>query len=134
MNKMEKFIVYAVAVLAVLGIFVIQFNQYNEIIVLKNGISNISSAPKFNDTVIQSNTLQAVFLTNGQVYFGKLSIENSKYFKLSDAFYSKEGGAITNTENITSAPHQPQSSMFIPAAQILFWENLSANSPILRSR
>src|SRR5580704_1073814 len=42
---------------------------------------------KFGTTLPNDSGYSAVFLTNGQVYFGKLSDANKNYVKLTDIFY-----------------------------------------------
>lgn len=39
------------------------------------------------ETTIDSDKYQAVFLSNGQVYFGRLSVVNSDYMKLTNVYY-----------------------------------------------
>src|ERR1039457_5003898 len=42
----------------------------------------------FNEnTTINKNEFQAIFLTNGQVYFGKLADLNNKYVTIKDVYY-----------------------------------------------
>lgn len=90
---------------------------------------------------VDTDSYQAVFLTNGQVYFGKLSDINSEYLQLSDVYYLQitqsqenqelqEGGNDANTDpqitlaKLGSELHGPQDSMYISRDQVLFWENL----------
>lgn len=77
---------------------------------------------------------QAVFLNNGQVYFGKLSNENGQYPKLRDVFYVQ----VTQPQNINlvklgSELHGPTDEMKISRTQILFIENLRADSQVVQS-
>ncbi len=41
---------------------------------------------------IDSNKYQAVFFTNGQVYFGRLKEASGGYYKLTDIFLSSSSG------------------------------------------
>lgn len=99
--------------------------------------------------LIPTNTYQAVFLTNGQVYFGKLQNLNSEYLVLSDVYYIQQStedtsatnkNANTNTESSDSSLkiirlgeeiHQPQNGMVIARDQVLYWENLRTDSRII---
>lgn len=83
---------------------------------------------------VDSSKLQAVFLVNGQVYFGKIKDLNKEYLKMSDIYYLRvnqqvQPGQPTNPNDITLAKlgcelHRPQDSMVINRAQVVFWENL----------
>lgn len=106
--------------------------------------------------VLQSPTLrinrgeyQAVFLTNGQVYFGKLSGLTGGYATLKDVYYLQSNDTSSSVQDSTSkdqkAPtsdsdmklvklgseiHGPEDQMEIARDQILFWENMKNNSKV----
>ena len=98
-------------------------------------------------TSIDDDTLQAVFLTNGQVYFGQLDTMGHGINKLSNVYYlqvtqdlqKQEGEEKQDTETNFSLVklgdelHQPTSNMYINMDQILFWENLETDSPIIET-
>jgi hypothetical protein len=98
---------------------------------------------------------QAVFLSNGQVYFGKLDYEH-KWVILRDIYYlqvTEDLQPASNNSNATpnqntsqnnqqqqiqlvklgSELHGPQDEMFIDKSQILFWENMKDDSKVLQS-
>lgn len=96
------------------------------------------------------NKLQAVFLTNGQIYFGNLSRHGVGYWRLDRAHYlqvSKTPAATSPNEKNGAAPqetrttlmklsddmHRPEDTMFIPASHILFWQNLRSDSPVAQA-
>ena len=90
------------------------------------------------------NSYQAVFLSNNQVYFGKLSGLNSQYPILSDVYYiqalmPQDLSGITKTKNklqlvkLGSELHQPQNIMYVNRDQILFIEPLKPDSNIVKS-
>lgn len=97
---------------------------------------------------IDNNKYQAVFFTNGQVYFGKLSPVNAHYFKLTDVFYiqaqeseaeAKESENPQQTSNqstdirlikLGSEVHGPDDEMIISKDQILFFENLKKDGKV----
>lgn len=99
------------------------------------------SALQGGGPAIDSGKYQAVFFTNGQVYFGKLSSVNSDYLKLTDVFYLQaQAGGDDDSENPQQASsgqgsnatliklgdeiHGPEDAMIISKDQVLFYENL----------
>lgn len=100
---------------------------------------------------------QAVFLNNGQIYFGHFSRSGISYWKLSDAYYIKvtkvpvaqpetkpgekknetpeppQEETRTTLVKVTDDLHGPENTMFIPASNILFWQNLRDDSSIVRA-
>lgn len=95
--------------------------------------------------VVDSNKYQAVFFTNGQVYFGKLQAVNQDYLKLTDIFYLQAAGddSANNPQNTTKDSnnnvqliklgdeiHGPEDEMIISKDQVLFYENLKTNSKV----
>jgi len=102
----------------------------------------------FNEnTNINTNEFQAVFLTNGQVYFGKLANLNNKYVTITDVYYlqvqqnsSLQGASSTTTPNsqvslvkLGSELHGPQDKMYIASGQMLFWENLKNSGKVVQA-
>ena len=98
--------------------------------------SNTSSA-------INKNEYQAVFFTNGQVYFGKLQNFDSDTLTLTDIFYLQAPPTTTssNPQPTSSASdvqlvklgnevHGPEDQMVINKSQILFYENLSKTGKV----
>lgn len=96
-------------------------------------------------SAINSNRFQAVFLTNGQVYFGRLSKGNG-YYKLSDVYYlqNKTGdksesdgqlGSAGDAELIKlgSEVHGPEDHMIIEKSQVLFFENLKSDGKVTKA-
>ena len=80
---------------------------------------------------------QAVFLTNGQTYFGRYYDRLGAYAKIEDVYYLQQGQS-TDTSGSTDTRllrrgrelHEPSSRMLIPKSAILFVEDLSDSSPI----
>jgi hypothetical protein len=93
---------------------------------------------------IESNKFQAVFFTNGQVYFGKLHTMNNDYMKLTDIFYLQAKTDSTTYQKTATDPsatgveliklgneiHGPEDSMVISKSQMLFFENLKSDSKV----
>jgi len=100
--------------------------------------------------LIQSDKFQAVFLTNGQVYFGKLSQENNSYMKVTNVFYLQRKASNsddkTNPQETAAQSandveliklgneiHGPEDTMVIPRDQILFYENLKSDGSVSKT-
>ena len=86
-----------------------------------------------------SNGYQAVFLTNSQVYFGKLSKRDSQFSVLKDIYYlqvNDAGGSPVAAENIAlvklgSELHGPLDQMMINRDHILLIEDLRDDSNVV---
>ena len=83
---------------------------------------------------------QAIFLDNGQIYFGKITHMDEKTITLEDVYYipSSANGQTINSQQINlvklgSELHGPTDEMFITFSHILFYENLSPESKVLQS-
>lgn len=87
----------------------------------------------------------AVFLSNGQVYFGKL-VHNNKYeLTLTDVYRLQvpDDMLILSQEQITTEPftlvrlnqevHGPTNNLFVNKAHLLFYEQLSNESSVVKS-
>ncbi len=82
--------------------------------------------------VIDRGAYQAVFLTNGATYFGKLQEQGDGWFLLSDVFYlSVSEGSGTQLIKRGSEPQGPKEPMIIPRQQVLFIENLRDDGDIV---
>lgn len=104
---------------------------------------NLQKTPSAS-IVVDSSKYQAVFFTNGQVYFGKLQSVNQDYLKLTDIFYLQAAGddSAKNPQNATKQSndvqliklgneiHGPEDEMIISKDQVLFYENLKPNSKV----
>lgn len=97
---------------------------------------------------VESNKYQAVFFTNGQVYFGNLQKLSGGYFKLTDIFYlqAKSANDSKNPQETSdqqasdvqliklgSEVHGPEDSMIINKDQVLFFENLKKDGKVSQS-
>ena len=80
---------------------------------------------------------QAVFLVNGQTYFGRYYDRIGAYAKIEDVYYLQQ----TTSSDLNAAAtsriirrgrelHEPSSRMLIPKSAILFVEDLTDASPI----
>ena len=79
---------------------------------------------------------QAVFLANGQTYFGRYYDRIGAYAKIEDVYYLQQTqGAtadITDTKVVRRGRelHAPAARMLVPKSAILFVEDLTPSSPI----
>lgn len=110
------------------------------------GISKLTQS----GTAIDGGKYQAVFFTNGQVYFGKLQQFGSEYMKLTDVFYlqTQAAGEDADSENpqqtsgnqsgatlikLGDEIHGPEDEMIISKDQVLFYENLKKDGKVSQS-
>jgi hypothetical protein len=98
---------------------------------------------------IDSSKYQAVFLTSGQVYFGKLQNSNGDYLTLTNVFYlqaktdattapnpqkaSSNSGSDVELIKLGNEIHGPVDKMVISHAQVLFYENLKPDGRVSQS-
>lgn len=88
---------------------------------------------------IDVSTYQAVYLTNGQMYFGKLQNTSGEYLTLKSAYMPQ---ATSNQAQDTSASALirvrdqlwgPTDSMAIRSSQVAFWQNLRDDSKVAQA-
>ena len=98
---------------------------------------------------IDNKKEQAVFLTNGQVYFGKVGDVNKSYLTLSNIYYlnvnqqvqpnQKDAAGNSASNNSISLVklgcelHGPVDRMVINRDQITFWENLKDDGQVSKA-
>ena len=76
---------------------------------------------------INSKDYQAVFLTNGQVYFGKMTAPGGDFYYLRHVYYltSPPGGKGGRTlAKLTNDVHGPEDEVIVNRSEILYVENL----------
>lgn len=96
-----------------------------------------------NKEAVGASGWQAVFLTNGQVYFGKIEKQNNDLIVLKDIYYLQvatspqpapaEGAAQQNLSlvKLGNELHGPKDAMKINMDQVLFTEELKADSKVV---
>jgi len=96
--------------------------------------------PKAEDSYVKSDRLQAVFLNTGQVYFGKVTALNGKYFVLTNIYYlqtSNSGSSSSSTSvqlvKLGCELHEPLDQMVINRDQVTFWENLGTDGQVAKA-
>lgn len=104
---------------------------------------------------VNNDEYQAVFLTNGQVYFGKISSINKDELTLDHIYYlqvqqsvqpatngtsntTTNGAAQTNNSQVSLAKlgselHGPEDHMYVERSQVLFWENLKDSGKVVQA-
>jgi hypothetical protein len=113
-----------------------------------NNVDKASQYLKLSDSAINSSEYQALFLTNGQVYFGKLSNLGAKYVTLTNIYYlqvqqslqqaqSTVNDTSSNTQvslaKLGSELHAPEDKMQVSSEQVLFWENLKPSGKVAQA-
>jgi hypothetical protein len=91
------------------------------------------------------NRWQAVFLTDGQVYFGRLDDYNRNFVVLNEVYYLKfsrglqqDGEEALSERNLNliklgGEAHGPEGEMYIARNHILFIENLKESSKVTQA-
>lgn len=91
---------------------------------------------------IDPDKYQAVYLMNGQLYFGKLSRADDTHLKLTNVYYlqaktaedeesQQNGGSTANNFQLirlSNAIYGPNDEMIISEDQVLYYQNLTDNS------
>lgn len=97
------------------------------------------------DKYVNTSKYQAVFLTNGQVYFGNIKQLSNDFIRLDNIYYLTQG-TTTDTSGTTTASgnytlvklgcqqiHDPYDEMIINNSQVSFWENLQSGGKVVQS-
>lgn len=133
-------IIYAVVLLiALLGVYLWQNgriqNVKDQLAASQRKVKQLSAY----DQGIDKQRFQAVFLSSGQVYFGKVESVNEKYLTISHIFYLQKGGGDIQSGTTSSATslvklgcelHAPYDKMTINRERIDFWENLKDSGQV----
>ena len=95
-----------------------------------------------NDTgefsYVDNSKYQAVFLNNGQVYFGHIQTLNGNFVRMNDVYYlTQSSSSSSNSNSYTLLQlgcqqiHYPTNQMLINRDQVTFWENLNAKGQVV---
>lgn len=97
------------------------------------------------DMAIKSKEYQAIFLSNGQVYFCKLAKVDASYVKCTDIYYLQVQQQVQPSDKSTNQQpqvslaklggelHGPEDVMYISRQQVLFWENLKNDGKVAKA-
>jgi competence protein ComGC len=103
---------------------------------------------KKEDSYIDKNKEQAVFLANGQVYFGKIQSVNKEYVSLKQIYYlnvnqqvqpnQKSDTTDSSNQSVSLVKlgcelHGPTDQMIINRDQVTFWENLKTDGQVTKA-
>lgn len=89
-------------------------------------------------SAINSSEYQAVVLTNGQIYFGRLSAPGGSYYYLRHVYYLTEQSTRSGAAQqralapIVRDVHAPEDMMVINRSQIVYMENLKPTGEVSR--
>ncbi len=90
---------------------------------------------------IDSNKYQAVFLDNGQVYFGKIKDLNPQFVTITDIYYLNTTDDLNKVKDDGSVSlvrlgcelHGPADKMVINRSSVTFWENLKDDGQVAKA-
>lgn len=102
------------------------------------------TSSKSGGLVPATDRYQAVFLDNGQVFFGKLKNTKGEYLVLEGAYYTKKADvpedatdeqkaaieANVSLSKVGNEVYGPDTTMSIRSEQVLFWQNLKSDSKV----
>jgi len=145
LDKPKNGKLYAAALLVVIIVLVGGFFALNK---LQGGKSPIVSGLTNNPlSALKTGTYWAVFLTNGQTYFGRLDPDdlNGNYLNLSEVYYLEKttaqapaaGKATESTTpgynliHLGNELHGPTDAMVINRQSVLFIEQLKPDSKVV---
>lgn len=87
--------------------------------------------------------IQAVFLSNGQSYFGTITALNNRYLRLSDVYYLHNNQSAQSNQNASASDdalvklgcelHGPEDAMVFNRSQVAFWENLKPGGQVSKA-
>ncbi|HUC87058.1 MAG TPA: hypothetical protein VMR75_01880 [Candidatus Saccharimonadales bacterium] len=99
-----------------------------------------------SQSAVKSKQYQALFLTNGQVYFGHLTNVDKGYVLLTDIYYLQvqqtvqpsSSSSSSNNQQVSLAKlgnelHGPEDAMYVAHDQVLFWENLKNSGKVVQA-
>lgn len=119
--------------------------------IILGGLYLVSKNSKYNVLGVSQTAgeWQAVFLTNGQVYFGKILSDSNQELRLTEIYYlqitqplqrsASEQGQQQNQQNelalvkLGNELHGPQDLMRINREHVLFIENLKTDSKVVQA-
>lgn len=99
--------------------------------------------PQVGSKAPKRKQYQAVFLTNGQVYFGKLRGLGGRYVTLNEV-YTVQSQAAVQASASPGSPQlslikndqnnliKPESNITIASDSILFWENMQDDAEVVK--
>ncbi|MEX2209918.1 MAG: hypothetical protein WD846_03470 [Patescibacteria group bacterium] len=112
-------------------------------VIVMAGVMTLGMLGGYPGKVPADDKYQAVFLTNGQVYFGKLGRVGAQYVTLNDVYYIQNNpqqsspapspGPQLSLVQLGNEIHGPERSMQINSDQIIFWEDLKDDGRVVEA-
>lgn len=140
-SKLKNPVVYGVAALLALGVLGLAVKGALSM----TGSSGVLGASTSGPAISQGR-YQALFLTNGQVYFGKIVGMSAETVTIKDIYYLQQGVQNQDTKDAKATQqnqlqltklgkelHGPEDTMFVERSQVLFWENLKDDSEVVKN-
>ena len=140
MSKKTLIIGLAVLFVVCIGVSIFGFTRVSNLNKQIADLKQSLEAKKASDLLtfdeykaLESDAYQAVFLSNGQVYFGQITKVNPDYIVLSDIFYLNASEPVQPSSGFSNdislvklgcELHGPSDVMHIPKSSVTFWENL----------
>jgi len=145
MGKKLAFLIICVIVVAGGISFVLSWKESN-LLLPQQKLNTAPKSPATKESAsINPDKYQAVFFSNGQVYFGKISESNQKYLTLVDIYYLRSNTSqiaqlflgINNKDisliKLGCELHGPEDKMIINRDKIDYWESLKNDSPTVKA-
>ena len=80
--------------------------------------------------LVKTEQYQSLFLTNGQVYFGRLWVYPTAYV-LTDIYYLQNAGEDNQTlVKLGNETHGPEDMQVHPKQHVQFWQNLKDDGSV----
>ena len=98
--------------------------------------------PNQESKLVNTSSHQAIFLSNGQVYFGNITALNDKYLRISDLYYLRQTESPQPDKGTSSnfslvklgcEIHGPNDEMIVNRDQLSFWENLKKDGKVVKA-
>jgi len=106
-------------------------------------VSKIENADRYVGSQVNPQENQAVFLSSGQVYFGKITHITPTTLTLEKIYYlTGDGSFDKNTQSSTgnvqliklgNELHKPEDKMIIERKNVDFWENIKNDSDVSKA-
>ncbi|MCX7778729.1 MAG: hypothetical protein N2259_00575 [Patescibacteria group bacterium] len=112
------------------------------ILVILLGVLILENSSVFSGLRGKKNSWQAVFLSNGQAYFGLIAKETKDVLVLKKVYYlqfaqkqseGQDGSPQLSIVKLGQEPHGPEDEMRINKEHIIFVEDLKSDSEVVRA-
>jgi hypothetical protein len=117
--------------------------QAKELASVKTRLAKLEAADTLAEKQVDSKAYQAVFLDNGQAYFGKITTISKDTIILEDIFYLNTGtvdkagnptaGANVSLVKLGGELHKPEDKMVIERKNNAFWENIKSDGAVAKA-